>query len=389
MNLTAVYYILTAVFAGGAFLCFYRPSKRKTTVFIISAALLMLSISALRYGIGFDYNTYAAQYGEIASKSIAEFMMEYHSDIGFCVFMKLCTFISKEPAFFFFASSLVVSVLTAVCVKVFIDESLAGFSMYFFMTMGFFYGSMNLIRQYTAALISVFSIKFMRSRKFIPFLCIVIAAALFHKSALILIPVYFIANIRLNRRTVIIYGVGTAFMYLFSEPVLKFITKYVYSYYDVESSLFMQGTGNIYIVVPLIIFILAFIMRDKLDPIFVNYSLFSLILHILMTKHFILERLAIYFSITYIFLLPGIIAALYSHMKYDELAYIQAKQTAKAQRGGLQKQLRLSADAAKSYRDSKSFFIAGVVFLMCISFVYQILAQNLNFHGVFPYQMIL
>lgn len=388
MTFTAVYYILTAIFALGAFLSFYKPSRTKSLVILIVSTVCLFIVSSLRYGIGFDYASYSEQYVQMSQMSLFEFTSKYRYEFGFCLFMKLCTFISRDPVFFFAAVSLIISALTALFIYTECDFRFWGFAVYFYMTLGYFYGSMNLLRQYLAASVALFSIRFILKRKPIPFFIIVLAASLFHMSALILIPVYFLANIRLNRKILLIYAAVTAAGYIFSEPILKFITSRIYTYYDVDSSIFMQGTGNIYIILPLLIFTSAYFLRDKLPPVFVNYSLFSLIFNILMTKHFILERLSLYFSLPYIVFLPQIALVLYEKSVCLKQSAVSAKQNVKKQRAGKGRQLKEASELSTRYKDAKNIFIAAVIFMAAAAFVYQILAENLNFHGVFPYTMI-
>lgn len=385
MSFTAVYYIITLIIAAGVFLCYFKPSKRTAAVFLTVSALCMIVVSSVRYGIGFDYETYAEQYIKISETPFLTFVSESRFEIGFCLFMKLCSFISTSPVFFFCVASLVITALVAVFIYAQCDARFAGLAMYLYMTLGFFYGSMNLIRQYIALAVSLFAIKFISQRKPVKFFAVVIIASLFHISALILIPMYFLANIKLSKKMLIIYSITGLLAYIFSEPILKFVTEFVYSYYDIDSGVFMQSTGNIYVIIPAIVFAAAFLLRNRTDTILLNYSLYSLILHILMTKHFILERFAEYFSISYIVLLPAIAKIFFENMADAKGNAVQLKKTARLQKGGNQKQVKNYAESAAKYKDAKNFFILSLTVIMAVAFLYQILAEILNFHGVFPY----
>ena len=376
---------MTAVFIFGAFFCFFKPSKIKSNLFLIFSAALLIIVSSLRLNVGFDYGTYSDFYTKICSQSFSQFLGETRLEIGFCALMQLCSFISHSPVFFFAVVSLIIISLTAVAIKISVPSRMVGFSVYFFMTLGFFYGSMNFLRQYLAAAISLFALKFIASRKFLPFLGIVLLASTMHISALILIPVYFIANIPLNKKSLITFSVLTVLLYLFSDIILNFVTKYIYQYYNPDTSLFMQGSGNIYVVVPVLLFLASLVMKNHLNTIYVNYSLYSLIIYVMMTRHFILERFAVYFSFVYIFIIPEIILSLYNSFEQSKLDAAIAKKTAKLQKGGRQKQLKASFKANENSKDSKNIFIAATVFFMCLAFMYQLLGHRLNFHGVFPY----
>ena len=74
MSFTAVYYIITLIIAAGVFLCYFKPSKRTAAVFLTVSALCMIVVSSVRYGIGFDYETYAEQYMKISETPFLTFV---------------------------------------------------------------------------------------------------------------------------------------------------------------------------------------------------------------------------------------------------------------------------------------------------------------------------
>ncbi|GAL65299.1 EpsG family protein [Jejuia pallidilutea] len=60
----------------------------------------------------------------------------------------------------------------------------------------FFFNSLSIVRQYVAVSLMFFSYTYIKSRKLIPFLVITFFAFLFHKSAIVAIPLYWIYNLR-------------------------------------------------------------------------------------------------------------------------------------------------------------------------------------------------
>ncbi|MEG0894785.1 MAG: EpsG family protein, partial [Oscillospiraceae bacterium] len=77
----------------------------------------------------------------------------------------------------------------------------------------------------------MFAYYFMRKRKFIPYVLLVLLAASFHKIALIAIPLYFLLNIKYKAYW---YGIGAAISLLlavFHRQILDFIYNYAFTFY--------------------------------------------------------------------------------------------------------------------------------------------------------------
>ena len=68
-------------------------------------------------------------------------------------------------------------------------------ALFFYFTTLYFFLSLNVLRQTLVFSIFIFSIKYIKEKKFICYLISCLLASLFHKSALILIPVYFLSYV--------------------------------------------------------------------------------------------------------------------------------------------------------------------------------------------------
>ena len=73
------------------------------------------------------------------------------------------------------------------------DPTLA---IYLYVTTSNYFLGMNIIRQYVAVGIGLAALRFVREQKLLPFLVCVAAAALFHTTALLLLPCYFLCRVR-------------------------------------------------------------------------------------------------------------------------------------------------------------------------------------------------
>lgn len=92
-------------------------------------------------------------------------------------------------------------------------------------TLGYFYFSMAGLRQTVAMTILLFSYKFVRERRLIPFLSLVLLACGFHNSAAIFILIYPLAYMRMGWKQIVIIVGG----YLFSGALYNQIFSLIFS----------------------------------------------------------------------------------------------------------------------------------------------------------------
>jgi len=93
---------------------------------------------------------------------------------------------------------------------------------FFLLTSGFFFFSHSAIRQSIAIAIFFYSIKFIIEGKFNKYIIFILVASLFHQSALMLLPIYFLRKVQFNRNIVIIL-----YILSFSKIIKDFIYQYI------------------------------------------------------------------------------------------------------------------------------------------------------------------
>ena len=72
------------------------------------------------------------------------------------------------------------------------------FAAFLYVTTSNYFLSLNIVRQYFAVVIGLVAVEFVRDRKPLPFFACIAVAALFHPSALVLLPLYFVGQIELR-----------------------------------------------------------------------------------------------------------------------------------------------------------------------------------------------
>jgi len=95
-------------------------------------------------------------------------------------------------------------------------------SMILFITLGFYGFSLTGLRQTIAISICLWSYDYIKKRKLIPFLLVVLLAFSFHKSAIIFIPLYFLGNLRIKPLSLILIFIICAFIFIYSSNIMDF-----------------------------------------------------------------------------------------------------------------------------------------------------------------------
>lgn len=164
---------------------------KKILLFIVTFSPCIL-LSGLRYGIANDYNRiYERGFYEIISNNIVVTDFEF----GFTILIKLCAKIVEEPWFMFF----VVSAITVfLFVKSFEKSDSFIISIILFFAQGIYFDSFNGIRQYIVVAIFLYAYRYIEEDNLKNYIITMSFASLFHISALITLPLYFLKKVKLN-----------------------------------------------------------------------------------------------------------------------------------------------------------------------------------------------
>ncbi|NCC70879.1 EpsG family protein [bacterium] len=252
-----IYFICLAIIFT-AFLfeekAFFLKKKNFNKAYLFwGISLLLTLVSALRFNVGMDYETYLRIYSD-ASISVHEYGFQLINS-----FSKMCGF----PAQFTIACFSVATIFFAF--KFIKDTSKRPFfSILIFYTFSpFFLQSLNVMRQMLAVFIFAYSLKFIKEEKMIIYFLFIICGAFFaHQTILITLPLYFILNKNIDNKIHILLILFT----IFSGPiVLKIIQFTPYSYYiDMVNS---QGVHNMLSITFMIELLLSYIIVFKVKGI--------------------------------------------------------------------------------------------------------------------------
>lgn len=282
----------------------YKPNK--LYIFFLIATLVI--VSGLRSNIG---DTYAYKHSYTIYKYTWE-AIDYSGDFGFNIIQLLLQKISTDPQILIFSTALITNVLIIFTLVKY--SKMFELAVFVYITSGMFTTSMNGIRQYLAAAIVFIGTNYIVKGNFKKYFLLILLASTIHKSALVLIPIYFIVRREAWTRVTFVLVAFSVFIVMgfnmFSELLFTAIDDTQYGHYRT----FTEGGANkIRIIVNLVPILIAFLGREKLKSLWpqsdyiVNMSIISLVFIIIASQNWIFARFNIYFGLYNLILISWIV----------------------------------------------------------------------------------
>lgn len=278
------------VFGYLAILAGYRSAMNDTSVYISSFVNQEATWEALKTSLKGD--------------------IRYSGTIALTVLFKM--FISQDYHIWFLTWAVVESCLF---INVLRRESVSFFdACFFFFASTLYYNYFSMMRQWMAVAIMFWGSKYLRDNKVIKFIIVSVIAAIFHTSALVIIPLVFVVNGKAwsgkQLLAIALFSVGMLFLnpLLSGMEVLMDGTTYDYV---VETMRTDAGSSIVRAFIAAVPVCLAFTTRRKtknnpMINICVNMSLMNLLLNVLAsaTSGLYVIRLATYLSVYNVILYP-------------------------------------------------------------------------------------
>lgn len=202
----------------------HRTSERASIYIFIFDLLLIYLISGFRYYVGQDYQHYIDQYTYVKSLGIDG----TYTEIGFSLLLWALVELNAGPLSVFIVSSGILSLCLGYAVIRLFRRETRCLALLIFTTFGFFFSSMNLVRQYIAG--SFILLAFTRDsdkKGSIEFVALIVLGALFHTSALFVLAVEPLRRIATKDFGdvvfLVLYSISLIFVLIDVREILKII----------------------------------------------------------------------------------------------------------------------------------------------------------------------
>lgn len=340
------YYLLTGASLAGGALPLQRPKYRWG--YLLAMGLACWLLASLRYVTGFDYRFYESAFQSIVINGLegADW-----SEPGYLLLNLAVSLLWNDYRVFLFVFHFLLTTLVFVWIGRY--SPAPWLSVFLFLSLQYFALSMNFLRQVMAAAIVLWAYPFLKNRRFLPACGIILLAACFHRTALIMLPLCAVLTLPPTKRHYGLAALATGAAYFLMDPLIGIAVTIAPKYRHYLTEKYWQGNSFLYVLMPLGCLLFAIPLfrqtaREKSSPVLANSVFYAFLFQLFITRHFILERLSIY-------------PAMFSLLALPAAAQAPCKLASSKVRTGL--------------------LIAGAL-------TYFLFAASQGFHGVYPYHGI-
>lgn len=308
--------------------CGYQPYASHITRRQGQNALCLLAIftvlfllSALRLEVGNDYESYVDTIHEIYVGGYVVTEPLFNA-----VVKLLCELSGGENYLlvFGFFGFITIWLFLKVIYEQSDDFPLAFF---LFMTLGMYFRTFNTVRYYFVLAITLYSFRFVLRKEYVKFIMLIGLAAFFHKSVLVVLPLYLIANFPWKKWFVVVGIIGSAGMAIFQDLVIKIALKLYPSY---ENTIFLETetglSGNLLSIVRcaavLVFAVICYresIKENKENQFYFKLNLMSIVLYVCCSFLPLVGRLGYYLMTSHILFIPSILGKIENEKKRKRL----------------------------------------------------------------------
>lgn len=307
-----IYYIIILGLMGLGYVLTEKKREKKRTICYYAVVFLVFTFFAsFRYAIGFDYFSYRNLYEITAEWTFGDILSFYWHEPLFFLVCKLFNLFHCPFTGFLVGIHLF---LFFVAMRFLYQESkLPWVSVYLYITLQFFAYNMNLIRQSIAVSFFLLAYPYLKNRKILPYSILIGLGGLFHNSLFVIYPFYYLLPKKNTGKfwgCVITLALG---VYFLCDPMIQLILPlFPRRYSDYLLTYFWNSNGFEYVMPSLGYGMLIYGFRKRIADsvqraIYLNSALYSFLITLFITKHFILERFSVYPFVLSLVAVPEII----------------------------------------------------------------------------------
>ena len=398
-----VYYINLILIVGlGIALTYKKPTKLKNGIYLTTTFGYMFLLSIFRFGIGFDYDSYALlidlQKNKMAGGGSIFDLAGEGQEAGYVLIENICAKLNISYVTLY--GILAAFMLLSAAVFIYRFSKNVWISTFIYVTLTFFYSTLNYMRQSLALAIAFWAFGFLYKKKnsikswilnFIPYAAIILVAATMHKAALLMLPIYFIVYIRPQKWFLLGYAVFFGLIHIFYNQLLELGYTYIYPQY--RDTYYMNPLGAHFLIIPVLFCVLALALqsflykKDERSVVLVNMVTYAFLFWSFVIRSMLLERFSAFLYCAVILLAAEIYSAFAPAP--GELETCKAELRTLHTTSAPKNKLKQSTQKLEELKLAQVLSISGLVIVLTAVFVYHQFGTtdgNTGFHGVFPYK---
>lgn len=297
----------------------YRPaSVSKRELFIIASCLVLFSLIALRDdSVGSDYPRYIELYESIGKDALTETEQRWMMrSIGYWVINRVMYALGMNHHLLF---AILGFITIYYLYKGIIEQSRNwALSVYIYICFTYYYLCFSMIRQMMAMTIVFYGFKYLMEGNLKRYIWVVLAASLFHMSALVCLIICPVYRLKMSIGTILAYVLAGCIFFFGFDLLIRllsgfyYVSSYLSSSYAVswEIKSIFNTAVRIIMLVFCLFFYKAVVKKDKRMIPFYNLIQICTVLQLGAMRFNIFGRLTAYFYMAYLVLLPSVFMAL-------------------------------------------------------------------------------
>lgn len=267
--------------------------------------VLLFAVSSLRLNVGNDYLNYVELMHLAYSRAYVP------TEVGFNVLARivyfLCGFENYVLIFAIFAFATIYFFMKAM----YEQSKWFTMSIVMFMLLGYYFQSLSTVRYYLALSLALYSVKFVINRDWPRFVLVALIGSLFHKSLLLILLLYLVAQLNWKRWMYVGLGIlGVSCLFL-KDYYLKIVIMLYPSYKDTE---YLEGGTSIVniarcvVILALSLWMYKDVIRDsRRNRFYFICNIMALVLYVFGSFIPVISRVGYYMTVTHLLFVPSLI----------------------------------------------------------------------------------
>lgn len=291
-------------------------SKKDVLYFVLMSIFMIIIVGFRSKYVGIDTQSYYATYNEISRRSLKFSLDKISMEKGYIILQYIFSRLGLD----FYAFNFIYAVfnVTIVSYLIYKESKIPWLSYFIYICFGFFVLELTMMRQTIAMSIVILAV--LRERKsgvkgFLRYAFMILIAYSIHSSAIICLPLWFLKNVKINKKNLIIYFILIAMFYVFRNSfmiIAEKLAEMISSKYAIKLSNNRVGQNLYYVVVVSVIVVPFFIngfFGNKDNDFYFQLMCCMLIIFPLVQGGGAIMRIYYYMYVFFVVYIPKIIYA--------------------------------------------------------------------------------
>lgn len=291
-----VYILMIIISCFGGFLADKLVTKHSKLIAFMIAFVPVFLVSAVRFDVGRDYmDTYVYTFNKVLLDA-----NDIRMDLGFLYLNKIIAFFGANYQWIFVISSFIINFF--ICKVIFEKSNNKFLSLFIYICGTLFFFSLNGIRQTMALALFYYSLKYIEKQNIKKYFFINIVGALFHASAILFLPLYFILSKKLSVKLKLFLILIMIFILPISINIIhNLLLTTKYSMYITTGAYNPLDAINVSTIINILLFVVyEYIyqtkkIQDKQFNIYNNIHFLGIIISLFITQISLAMRVFMYF----------------------------------------------------------------------------------------------